>query len=91
MTNFQAREILKKWFLAEELFLELAIFIVLSKKEKQWLTAHPELFVHPRDAMDESTLGVHQTWYCNLMPYREIRYRGRMLYVFDFHINDLLQ
>lgn len=91
MTKQEARTTIEEWFTAPKDVLEQALEVLIALQGDQWIAKHPELYVHPRETIDERTLGVHQSWDCNLMPYREVRCRGRILYVFEFHINDLLQ
>lgn len=87
MTQADAKKVLQSWLTANQDALEAALEALISK---EWLNKHPELFIHPRQTIDERTLGLHQSWDCNLMPYREITCGNRTVYVFDFHINELL-
>lgn len=55
-----------------------------------WLEERPDLLVHPRDLIDESTLGIHQSWSTNLMPFRIHGFHGRTIYLFQEDIDTIL-
>ena len=84
--------LLEKWLQLEEGRFERALQTLIHVKGgMDWLLKHPEVFVHPRDTVKESTLGVHQTWDCNLMPFREVQFERYTLYIFQNHIDDLIK
>ena len=90
MTKFEAQKILERWLTAPQDALEKAVDLLVDLKGQDWLN-NAEFLIHPRDTIDERSLGVHQRWNCNLMPYRQVRYGHFVLYLFEHHIEDLLQ
>lgn len=90
----EARKVMDSWLMAERNQLEQAVSVFLAEiGEVIWLDPQWSVFVDPRNSYAQETLwGVHQRSDCNLMPYREVRHRdGRSMYLFEFHIKNLLQ
>ena len=83
--------VLQSWFTAPQPLLVSALSVVLDAKDPGWLERNRDLFTHPRDTVDESSLGYHQCWHWHIMPYREVPFLGRTLYIFEYHIEDLVR
>lgn len=86
----QAFDALQSWSTIPPQRLEQALSVVIDAKGPAWLDRYPELFTHPRDTVDEESLGYHQCWQWVVMPYREVRFRDRAIYVFAYHIEALI-
>ncbi len=78
---------LREWMNAPEAELVAALEAVVHPL---WLESNPDLLVHPRDTVDPETLGMHQNWTFIVLPFREVRFRGACIYLFQFHIDELL-
>ncbi len=64
---------------------------LLGTSLESWIEKNSELLIHPRNTIDESTLGMHQDWTTNLMPFRMVDLKdGRKIYLFQCHIDDLI-
>ena len=90
MSMNEALVILQSWFTVPEERLVEALSVVIRLKSSTWIDRHPDLFTHPRDTVDEESLGHHQCWHWHIMPYREVPFLGRTLYIFEYHIEDLM-
>lgn len=89
MTRQEAQAVLKNWWHQSDVIICQALDAFVKNRD-EWLDRHPELLVHPRDLVDERSLGIHQRWDCNVMPFQRIEYHGKKLYVFDFHVEELI-
>lgn len=89
MTKETAKNTLRDWWRQPDALICEA-FDALVPDREHWFRLHPELLENPRDSVDESTLGVHQRWDCNLMPFQQIEYHGQTIYVFEHHVQDLI-
>ncbi len=88
MNTRSAEGIFSHWFRASDDELIEALDLTVSPS---WLENYPDLMIHPRDTINEKTLGVHQSWDCNLMPYRELMFRGQRIFLFEHHIDLILK
>ncbi len=55
-----------------------------------WIENNPDLLVHPRDTVDPDTLGMHQNWTFVVLPFREVRFRSTVIYLFQCHVDEVL-
>ncbi len=87
-TKQQAFGVLESWLTASEDDLHEALSVLIPMKGDLWCI-ESKIFVHPRKTINEGSLGVHQSWETNLMPFRESFFNGRPVYLFESHVAQL--
>lgn len=88
MTLPEAKELMKNWLQPPREIAEQALAILIEDKGgRSWIELHPEVCADPQEMPIRAN---PRTWNLNLMPYREMQYGGRTLFVFWHHIEVLL-
>ncbi len=93
MDSTQARVVLRSWGTVSASQLTEALDALVTERGgmEKLFADNPLLRVHPRDTVDERSLGIHQTWSTNVMAFEEIVFHDTKIYLFEHHIEALCE